>query len=66
MTTGFSGWTTDELVDQANEVDHFLGPGLNVSLQRNNFDLVIMMAGTNDIGRGRSPEVNVLKGCRLT
>ena len=31
--------------------------GLKVSLGERRFDLVVVMAGTNDIGQGKSPEV---------
>ncbi len=56
-----SGWTTSQLLDSAeNDVtSDFTGsrfPGLR-SMLKKGFDLVIAMAGTNDIGHGRQPQV---------
>ncbi len=35
----------------------FVYPGLNVALTRHKYDLVILMAGTNDLGHGYDSQV---------
>ena len=58
---GFSGWTTEQLLRNAHD-DHlsdFLGksgPGIAVAVTKKPYDLVILMAGTNDLGHGESAE----------
>ena len=59
---GFSGWTTTQLVDNADrdmesDVVGRKWPGLKVALGRENFNLAIVMGGTNDLGHGHGPEV---------
>ena len=57
LSVGMSGWTTGEMVDAAaykcNEdcVGH-VGDGLQRLLKDNSFDVVCLMAGTNDLGTG--------------
>lgn len=66
-TIGFSAWTTRQMVDK---MDFDRGrdgvgktwPGLKLVLEddrakKKQFDLVIVMAGTNDIGHGYEREV---------
>jgi hypothetical protein len=38
----------------------FINPGLNVALTRHKYDLVILMAGTNDLGHGYDSQVIVV------
>jgi len=38
----------------------FVYPGLNVALTRHKYDLVILMAGTNDLGHGYDSQVIVV------
>ena len=51
---GFSGWTTEELLARSdyNKLEDFTGhkgPGLKKALTSQNYDLLILMAGTNDL-----------------
>ena len=58
---GLSGWTTQQLLknkDKDNLTD-FAGntaPGLSKAFQRQSYDLLILMAGTNDLGYGFTNE----------
>ena len=52
---GFSGWTTDQLLSNAdkNNLADFTGhtgPGIKIALSNKKYDLMILMAGTNDLG----------------
>ena len=64
---GYSGWTAREMkrcIDEEN-VEDFTGnngPGLRTALQKN-YDLLILMAGTNDLGFGESVE-NIFENIR--
>lgn len=54
---GFSGWTAQEMLSSSHEgeVQDFTGskgPGLARALQNKQYSLLILMAGTNDIGSG--------------
>ena len=58
---GLSGWTTQQLLknkDKDNLTD-FAGntaPGLSKAFQKQSYDLLILMAGTNDLGYGFTNE----------
>lgn len=59
---GYSGWTTTQMVLSLNagQVTDAVGkkwPGLKTVLDREAFDLAIVMAGTNDLGRGHPADV---------
>ena len=54
---GFSGWTTQQLLKniEADILTDFAGktgPGLSKAFRRQSYDLLILMAGTNDLGYG--------------
>lgn len=58
-TVGMSGWTSSQMVDAAekagvNDLIHSPGDGLVVLLKQRKWDLVCLMAGTNDLGYGMS------------
>jgi lysophospholipase L1-like esterase len=58
-SVGMSGWTTGQMVDGADEKDSEdcvgnTGDGLLVLMRKTSYDLVILMAGTNDLGTGFS------------
>lgn len=59
---GMSGWTTSQMVNCANKkgnydvVDH-KADGLKLLLSSERYDLVCIMAGTNDLGTGEAEEI---------
>jgi hypothetical protein len=62
---GYNGWTTKEILESADMrhvFDHVRKPwtGLAVKLSHYQFDLAVVMAGTNDLGRRKSAEVREL------
>jgi len=59
---GMSGWTTSQLVESMNELRitdafHNEGQGLSIALSQKQYDLVCIMAGTNDLGHGLKTEL---------
>ncbi len=64
---GYNGWTTAQMVasvddQEARDVTRHIWPGLNVMLNKTQYDLAIVMAGTNDLGHSEPPEVPL---CRV-
>lgn len=58
-TVGMSGWTSSQMVEAAQKTGihdqiHSPGDGLVVLLKQRQWDLVCLMAGTNDLGYGMS------------
>jgi len=58
---GMSGWTTGQLLEAKDELQcwdafHNQGKGLSKALSQTQYDLVCMMAGTNDLGHGIKTE----------
>ena len=58
---GLSGWTTQQLLknkdkDTLTDFAGKTGPGLSKAFQRQSYDLLILMAGTNDLGYGFTNE----------
>lgn len=58
---GFSGWTTQQLLsnsdkDVLKDFTGHKGPGLKKALENEKYDLLILMAGTNDLGHGKTAE----------
>lgn len=71
---GMSGWRTGKMLEDSNkenniDVAGISGNGLRVLLTSESFDIVCLMAGTNDIGMNIAPEIvlsnlsNLMKCC---
>ena len=59
---GFSGWTTQRLLinideDVLRDFTGKSGPGLNKAFQKQDYHLLILMAGTNDLGHATIEEI---------
>jgi lysophospholipase L1-like esterase len=54
---GFPGWTTKDLRNNVNVPSSSRSQdGLEIQLQKDDYDVVVILAGTNDLGRGIEPE----------
>ena len=63
-TVGYSGWTTRQMLDNADNPEGLdavdrTWPGINLKFNERIYDLVIVMAGTNDIGLGRDSKARI-------
>lgn len=61
-SVGFSGWTTKQMCENAElprgrDAVGKTWPGLALLLAEARYDLVVLMAGTNDLGHGYDEEV---------